>query len=185
MSKRRRPPARGILGALTLALLASGAIRLGLGMGEAVANAPAASSEPLVCPEPPVALAEALTQREQRLSAQEYAMNDRLAALALAEKAIESRLVALRETEAKLASTIEMADGAAESDLARLTSVYEAMKPKDAAPLFEQMAPEFAAGFLGRMKPDAAAAILGGMSAERAYAVTVLLASRNAGAPVE
>jgi flagellar motility protein MotE (MotC chaperone) len=184
--KRRRPHGRGILGLLTLALLASGAIRLGMGMGEAVANAPdAASSEPLVCPPPPVALAEALTAREARLSAQEYALNDRLAALALADKAIEARLAALGETEAKLAATIAMVDGAAESDLARLTSVYEAMKPKDAAPLFEQMAPEFAAGFLGRMKPDVAAAILGGMTADRAYAVTILLASRNAGAPTE
>lgn len=185
MIRRRKPTGRGILGLISVTLLASGAIRLGLGMGEAVANAPDMSAEPMVCPQPPVALAEALTQREQRLAAQEYALNDRLAALALADKAIEARLVALTETEARLSATIAMADGAAESDLARLTTVYEAMKPKDAAPLFEQMAPEFAAGFLGRMKPDAAAGILGGMTADKAYAVTILLASRNAGAPTE
>lgn len=185
MSRPRRQPGGGILGLLMLTLVASGAIRLGLGVNEAVANAPEPASEPLVCPQPPAALAEALTQRENRLAAQEYALNDRLAALALADKAIEARLVALTETEAKLSATITMADGAAESDLARLTSVYEAMKPKDAAPLFEEMAPEFAAGFLGRMKPDAAAAILGGMTANKAYAVTILLASRNAGAPTE
>lgn len=185
MSRTRRQPGRGILALLVVSLVASGAIRLGLGVNEAVANAPAPPSEPLVCPQPPAALAEALTERETRLAAREYALNDRLAALALADKAIEARLVALTETEAKLSATITMADGAAESDLARLTSVYEAMKPKDAAPLFEQMAPEFAAGFLGRMKPDAAAAILGGMTANKAYAVTILLASRNAGAPTE
>ena len=185
MSRKRRQPGRGVLGLLMLTLAASGAIRLGLGVNEAVANAPETVSEPLVCPQPPAALAEALTQREKRVAAQEYALNDRLAALALAEKAIEARLVALTETEAKLSATITMADGAAESDLARLTSVYEAMKPKDAAPLFEEMAPEFAAGFLGRMKPDAAAAILSGMTANKAYAVTILLASRNAGAPTE
>ena len=185
MKRTRRQPGRGILGLLMLTFVASGAIRLGLGVNEAVANAPATSSEPLVCPEPPVALAEALTKREQRVAAQESALNDRLSALALAGQAIEARLVALTETEAKLSATLTMADGAAESDLARLTTVYEAMKPKDAAPLFEQMAPEFAAGFLGRMKPDAAAAILGGMSANKAYAVTILLASRNAGAPTE
>ena len=105
--------------------------------------------------------------------------------LALANKAIEARLAALGDTEAKLASTIAMADGAAEADLARLTSVYESMKPKDAAALFEQMAPPLAAGFLGRMKPGAAAGILGGMTAQRAYAVTALLAGRNAGAPTQ
>ena len=185
MTRRRRPQGRGILGILAVTLLASGAIRLGLGVGAAVANAPAVSAEPLVCPEPPLALAQALTQREARVAAQEGALEDRLAALALANQAIESRLLALSDAESKLAATISMADGAAETDLTRLTSVYESMKPKDAAPLFEQMAPEFAAGFLGRMKPDQAAAILGGITSENAYAVSVLLASRNAGAPTE
>ncbi|MFY8146873.1 MAG: hypothetical protein ACOVME_09785, partial [Rhodobacter sp.] len=110
MKRTRRQPGRGILGLLMLTLVASGAIRLGLGVNEAVANAPATSSEPLVCPQPPAALAEALTKREQRVAAQENALNDRLSALALAGQAIEARLVALTETEAKLSATLTMAD---------------------------------------------------------------------------
>ena len=80
---------------------------------------------------------------------------------------------------------LAVAEKAAEGDLSRLTSVYEAMKPKDAAALFEAMEPEFAAGFLGRMRPDAAAGIMTGLSPETAYMISVVLAGRNARAPTE
>ena len=75
------------------------------------------------------------------------------------------------------------ADTAAEGDLARLTAVYENMKPKDAAALFEEMDPDFAAGFLGRMRADSAAGIMAGLSPPVAYSVSVLLAGRNANVP--
>ena len=185
MKRARGPAGRGTLIVLALTLASSGAIRLGLGVGQAVANAPDMAAAPLVCPEPPLALAEALRLRETRVATQEAAVADRMSALALADQAIQTRLAALTEAEDRLSKTITMADGAAESDLTQLTAVYEKMKPKDAAPLFEAMAPEFAAGFLGRMRPDAAAAILAGLTAEHGYAVSILLASRNAGAPTK
>ncbi|TKA97657.1 hypothetical protein FAZ78_04745, partial [Cereibacter changlensis] len=107
------------------------------------------------------------------------------AALTLAGQAIDAKLAELAAAEAALSETLARADGASEGDLTRLTSVYETMKPKDAAALFEAMAPEFAAGFIGRMRPDAAAAVLSGMSAEAAYSISVLLAGRNALVPKE
>jgi flagellar motility protein MotE (MotC chaperone) len=95
------------------------------------------------------------------------------------------RMTELEAMETELKATLALADGAAEADIERLTAVYQAMKPKDAAALFETMSPEFAAGFLGRMTPDSAAAILSGMSAEAAYGVSVIVAGRNAGAPTD
>jgi flagellar motility protein MotE (MotC chaperone) len=92
-------------------------------------------------------------------------------------------MTALAAAEAKLSETLSRADGAAETDLAQLTQVYESMKPKDAAKLFAAMDPEFAAGFLGRMQPASSAAIMSGMPADAAYAVSVLLAGRNAMVP--
>ena len=80
-------------------------------------------------------------------------------------------------------ATLSLADEASEKDILRLTSVYENMKPKDAAILFEQMEPNFAAGFLGRMRPDIAAEILSGLSPEVAYSISVILAGRNANVP--
>jgi len=180
-----RRAGRGALFIVAMLFATSGALRLGSGVGAALARAednPAVDAEPLAC-ETPAALAEALSLREGRLSVREAALNDRQAALALADAAITERLAQLEAMEAELRATLALADGAAEADIQRLTLVYQAMKPKDAAALFGTMSPEFAAGFLGRMPPESAAAILSGMSSEAAYGVSVIVAGRNAKAP--
>lgn len=187
MSVRRRA-GQGTLFIVAIFLASSGALRLGSGLGAALARtdesaARQTATDPLECPAPPLAVSEALTLREGRLAAQEAALQDRLAALALADAAITGRMADMQALEDKLRATVAMADGAAEADVERLTAVYQAMKPKDAAALFEAMAPEFAAGFLGRMQPEAAAAILSGMSSEAAYGLSVIVAGRNANAP--
>jgi flagellar motility protein MotE (MotC chaperone) len=182
-----RRAGRGALFIVAMLFATSGALRLGSGVGTALAKAediPDAAASLTSC-EPPAALAEALSLREDRLALREAAINDRQAALSLADEAIAGRLAALEATEARLRETIALADGAAEGDIERLTAVYQAMKPKDAATLFETMSPEFAAGFLGRMPPESAAAILSGMSADAAYGISVIVAGRNAGAPKE
>jgi flagellar motility protein MotE (MotC chaperone) len=127
----------------------------------------------------------AFQQREMQIAENERAINTRLKALEIADGEIEQRLAALKEAEDSLRSLLALADTAAEDDLVRLTSVYESMKPKDAAPLFEQMDPTFAAGFLSRMKPDAAAGVMAGLSPEAAYTISVILAGRNANVPEE
>ncbi len=185
MSRTRKRAGRGALVILSLLLASSGALRLGDGFGMALARAPIAGdgAAPLNCPTPPAALAKALSDRETQVASREAALAERLAALDLANAAIDQRMTALTEAEAKLSATLSLADGAAEADLARLTSVYEAMKPKDAAKLFASMDPEFSAGFLGRMQPAASAAILSGMPPDSAYAVSAILAGRNALVP--
>lgn len=183
-----RRTGRGTLVLIALLFAASGAVRFGDGLGSSIARA--AGADPV--PEPAVAescgplpqeLAAALLAREARVSAQEAALADRAAALDLASEVLDGRMEALRETETELRATLALADGAAEADLARLTTVYESMKPKDAALLFTEMDSQFAAGFLGRMRPDAAAAILTGMAPDKAYAVSAILAGRNSAVP--
>jgi flagellar motility protein MotE (MotC chaperone) len=78
-----------------------------------------------------------------------------------------------------------LSDSAADDDVARLVTVYEGMKPKDAAQLFEAMDPPFAAGFLARMAPEAAAAIFSNLPPGPAYALSVEMAGRNANAARE
>jgi flagellar motility protein MotE (MotC chaperone) len=188
MTLRRMFSGRGMLALLALVLATSGALRFGHGVGRAMAlqaEDPVASGEPLQCPAPPAALAQALKERDAAVTARETALQDRLAALRLADEAITKRLAELEAAESRLRATLAIADGAAEKDLERLTAVYEAMKPAEAATLFEAMAPEFSAGFLGRMRPDAAAAIIAGLKPETAYTISVLIAGRNALAPKE
>ncbi|MDR0807835.1 MAG: hypothetical protein LBE86_01680 [Gemmobacter sp.] len=179
-----RKSGRSALVALALLLLSSGALRIGTNIGHALAGEPTpATTAVLSCPEPPLALSAALSERESKAAAREAAIEERLAALDLAETVISTRLAALAEAEDSLKKTLSIADGAAEGDLAQLTEVYQAMKPKQTAQIFGEMDPRFAAGFLGRMQPEAAAAVLAGMSSDRAYAISVLLAGRNADVP--
>lgn len=184
----RRKTGRGALFIVGMLFAMSGALRLGSGVGAALASSED-TPEPVVpeaqtC-ESPVALSEALTLREDRLIAREAALQDRLAALALADAAITKRMGEMQAMEEELRATLALADQAAEKDLVRLTEVYQAMKPKDAAALFETMSPEFAAGFIGRLPPDSGAAILSAMSPEAAYGISVIVAGRNVGAPTE
>lgn len=191
--KRKRWGARGILWIIALMLATSGILRLGSGSGLAIASgiADAVTGLPETSGQdcaPPPEIAEVLTlleTREAAVSEREAAVSDRVQALAVAEAQIASNMAKLEAAEASLEATMALASSAAEEDLARLTAVYENMKPKEAAPLFAAMAPEFAAGFLGRMRPDAAAAIMSRLDPAAAYSISVLLAGRNANAPTK
>ena len=186
---RARRPRSGVLAVISLLMISSAVIRLGLEAGPALAKSAEpdrAENRPARDPAPDVqVLLTELLRREEALKKREAALQDQEKALEIAGKAIETRLVALEEAEDALRETLSIADKAAESDLARLTDVYQNMKPKDAAALFETMDPGFAAGFLSRMPPDAAANVLAGLSPEAAYTISVVMAGRNASAPVE
>lgn len=127
---------------------------------------------------------EMFREREDRLIAAEREAEEREAALTEAADALTAQLKELQAAEAKLASTLAMTDEAAAADLARLATVYENMKPADAAALFTEMAPEFAAGFLGLMRPEAAAAIMTLLEPSTAHLISIMLAGRNAGGPM-
>lgn len=165
-----------------------GAIAQGLGaMARAQTDRVQEIAEPGIC-EPAPELADilaSLTRRESRVAALEAQLADRERTVEVATSELRAGLEALEAAERRLARTIATASQAAEADLSKLTSVYENMKPADAAILFGQMEPVFAAGFLGRMRADAAAAILAGLAPDQAYSISVVLAGRNANVPTE
>lgn len=123
--------------------------------------------------------------REERLKIEEQRISQRTAELEEFEKVIAAKISEMELAETQLRDVLAMANTAAEDDISRLTSVYETMKPKDAASVFEQMEPEFAVGLLSRMKVGAAASIMAGLSPETAYAISVVLAGRRAGSAGE
>lgn len=173
-------------------LLGSAALRVSLGADAALAVASESGDEEMSVSEmtcgpddTPQALLDALRTREERLADRERQIESRMQALRVAEAEIGEQLQALGEAEESLAALLALSETAAETDLTRLTAVYENMKPDDAAALFEQMDPSFAAGFVGRMQPEAAALIMASLEAETAHIISVLLAGRNAAAPTE
>ena len=191
--KARRKVKAGALFMISALLFGSALVRLGLEAGPAIAREAAATFQPNTGhpadPDHPADSPElgeflaALQKREAALRLRETQIEDRMKALEIADAAIEEKMAALVEIEAALSSTLALADGASEDDLARLTSVYEKMKPKESAALFEEMEPRFAAGFLSRMRPDAAAGIMARLSPQAAYTISVVLAGRNATVP--
>lgn len=183
---------RGALWIIATVLILSGGLRLGAGTGAALAReiagsheADDATFESCETDADVLALLQALRQREETVLLREREIAERAVALDLARTVFDANMATLKQAEDDLKATLALADTAAEDDLARLTSVYENMKPKEAAPLFEAMAPGFAAGFLGRMRPDAAAAVMAGLKPETAYSISVILAGRNAAAPID
>lgn len=198
MAEQRPKPKKrfgnGVLPLIACLLLSSALIRITLDARAAFAfesdvHENAEAMMPALSEKEPVDMAEldtllvAFQDREARLATREIQIEMRVQALAVADREIERKLAVLIQAENRLKSTLAYASTAAEDDLARLTTVYENMKSKDAAALFEQMDPKFAAGFLGRMRADAAAGIMAGLEPQTAYAVSILLAGRNANVP--
>ncbi len=185
----------GLLGVLALLFLITGLARIGTGtasaLDAALATDPAGNGQVTAPetatfsddPETPMELFETLRVREARLIASEAALAARQDALRAAESELARQLDDLAAMERRLAQTLALADEAAERDIARLTSVFESMRARDAAELFEEMDVEFAAGFIGRLRPETAAEIMAGLTPQIAYAISAVLAGRNANVP--
>lgn len=193
--KRRRGPWQriGLISFFTL-FMASGLLRIGTldfafaAAGEA--EEPARDAPPAARELPRGASLESLERALARVEGRAEALDEREALIAARERAVEEaeamiivQLAALEETEARLEALLSISDTAAESDLERLTDMYETMDARDAAELFSQMDPSFAAGFLGRMQSEAAAGVLAELDPSVAYSISVLLATRNASVP--
>lgn len=194
-NKKKNPKIRaGSIVLIASLLIGSATLRIGLSATEAMAKTDPKHPPEMQKSETKPAAAEAvitdtstllaaIREREKRVAEQELKLELRGKSLSVAQHEIERRIEALQLAEERLRATLARANTAAEDDVARLTTVYENMKPKDGAALFEAMEPGFAAGFLARMRPDAAAAIMSGLSPEFAYTISVILAGRNAKAP--
>jgi flagellar motility protein MotE (MotC chaperone) len=128
-------------------------------------------------------LLSAIRERETQLRQEELRLAELGRTLQVSEAKLAEQLAAFEIAQRNLEETLAMADGAAERDIAAMTSVYENMEPKDAARIVERMDVGFAAGLLARMRPEVAADVLTGMDADAAYAITLTITSRNAAVP--
>lgn len=185
----RRKSGRGTLHIIGALLFSSAVVRgIATGTPALAQDVPEQQSEAVTQPasevEPGTLLA-ALQDREARLVIRENQVADRIQAMRVSESEIAEQLIALQEAESALRDTLALAETAASDDLARLATVYENMKPRDAANLFTEMAPDFAAGFLGIMNPASAAAIMTELAPPVAHTISVMLAGRNAGVPTQ
>lgn len=153
----------------------------------AVAPAEAAKPAPPAAPEPTAvsaserAILERLQARRQELEARAREVDIRESLLKAAEKRIDSRVEEMKGVEARIGT----ANGAkSEAEAARFKSIvtmYEGMKPKDAARVFDRLEMAVLFEIASQIAPRKMSDILGLMSPEAAERLTVELARRASG----
>lgn len=124
------------------------------------------------------ALLERLGERREEIQqkTRELEMRERL--LENAEKRIEGRLNELKGAEEKAAEAAGKKGDSEAAAIRNLVTMYEAMKPKDAARVFDRLAHDVLVPVVKQMNPRKMAEILAVMSPEAAERLTVALATR-------
>ncbi|MTI45247.1 flagellar motility protein MotE (MotC chaperone) [Roseibium hamelinense] len=129
------------------------------------------------------AVLESLGQRRQNLQQQEGQLDLREKLLQATEERIEKRVEELKQLEQRIESAVEEKRQQEDNEIAALVTMYENMKPKDAARIFNSLNLPVLMKIVRQMKPRKMADILGRMSPEAAERLTVAIAG-NASTPM-
>jgi flagellar motility protein MotE (MotC chaperone) len=124
------------------------------------------------------AILERLQSRRQELEARAREIDIRESLLKAAEKRIESRVEELKGVESRITTATGQKN---ESDAARfkgIITMYEGMKPKDAAKVFDRLEMSVLFEIASQIAPRKMSDILGLMQAEAAERLTVEMARR-------
>jgi flagellar motility protein MotE (MotC chaperone) len=124
------------------------------------------------------AILERLQSRRQELEARAREVDIRESLLKAAEKRIESRVEELKAVESRIGTATEQKT---ESDAARfkgIITMYEGMKPKDAAKVFDRLEMSVLFEIASQIAPRKMSDILGLMAPEAAERLTIEMARR-------
>jgi flagellar motility protein MotE (MotC chaperone) len=124
------------------------------------------------------AILERLQARRQELEARAREIDIRESLLKAAEKRIESRVEELKAVESRITTATDQKNEADSTRFKGLVTMYEGMKPKDAAKVFDRLEMSVLLEIASQIAPRKMSDILGLMSAEAAERLTVELAHR-------
>jgi flagellar motility protein MotE (MotC chaperone) len=124
------------------------------------------------------AILERLQQRRQELDSRARELDIRESLIQGAEKRMDARLTELKETEDRIKVETQQKSDADAARLKGLITMYENMKPRDAAKIFNGLDSAVLLQVASQMNPRTMAEILAQMSAEVAQRLTVELASK-------
>ena len=143
--------------------------------------APAAPEPPQTISPSERAILERLQARRQELEARAREIDIRENLLKSAEKRIEGRVEELKAVESRLSTVTEQKKEAEDVRLKGLVTMYEGMKPKDAAKVFDRLEMGALFEIASKIAPRKMSDILGLMSPEAAERLTVEIARRAGG----
>jgi flagellar motility protein MotE (MotC chaperone) len=129
------------------------------------------------------ALLERLGQRREQLDERQRELETRENLLKAADRKLESRINELKDLEGKPGGSAGGPEAAAEQQqalgLKNLVTMYETMKPKEAARVFDKLELSVLVPVVNAMNPRKMAEILAAMSPEAASKLTVELATKG------
>lgn len=122
------------------------------------------------------AVLESLGERRLDLQQQESQLDLREKLLQATEERIQRRVDELKELEQRIEAAVEEKRQQEAGEIAGLVTMYESMKPKDAARIFDRLDLPVLLKVVRHMKPRKMAGILGRMSPEAAEKLTIAIA---------
>jgi flagellar motility protein MotE (MotC chaperone) len=155
-------------------------------------GAPAAAAEPAPTPAPPAAasasivspserlILERLSERRDQLQQKGREAEIREKLMQESERRIDQRIDELKALKDKVDPPAEKKAEIEAVGLKNLVTMYEAMKPKDAARVFDRLPQPVLVSVVQQMNPRKMAEVLAAMSPDSAQKLTVALANRSA-----
>ena len=124
------------------------------------------------------AILERLQERRQELDTRARELDIRESLIKAAEKRMEGQLAELKATEARITVATQQKDEAQAARFKGLVTMYENMKPRDAAKIFDRLDTGVLLDVASKIEPRKMADILAQMSPDAAQHLTVELASQ-------
>ena len=124
------------------------------------------------------AILERLQARRQELEARAREIDIRESLLKSAEKRVESKVEELKAVESRISVATQQKSDADAARFKGIVTMYEAMKPKDAAKVFDRLEMPVLFEIASQIAPRKMSDILGLMSTEAAERLTVEMARR-------
>lgn len=127
------------------------------------------------------AVLESLQSRRQEIEARAREIDIRESLIKSAEKRVEGRLEEVKATEARISTAGQQKNEVEAARFKGIITMYEGMKPKDAAKVFDRLELPVLFEIASQIAPRKMADIMGQMQPEAAERLTVELARRASG----
>ncbi len=140
---------------------------------------PVAAPEPMQCPETPEDMLRFIRQERELMTTQKTKLAQRASELDLASETVELEQGRLSDLKAELETLLQKVEQAHTTDVDRLVSLYQNMKPKDAANIMDDLDIEVTVMVMGTMDERSAAPILAALNPVRARAISQIILERS------
>jgi flagellar motility protein MotE (MotC chaperone) len=131
------------------------------------------------------AILERLQQRREELDARARELDIRENLIKAAEQRIDAHLAEVKEVESRIKVETQQKDDAEAARFKGLITLYENMKPRDAAKIFNRLDMEVLIKVAAQINPRTMADIMAQMTPDVAERLTVELASKAQGGPAK